>query len=145
VVQLTAADGGIKAAKGWANPNLPSSVSGVVLVGEHVYGSSDSKRTSGWFCQEFKSGKIVWNEPDALDRGSLIAADGCLYCYGEESGILALVEANPGEKWKEKARFEIPEKSKHLAPNGKIWTPPVIANGKLYLRDQELLFCYAIK
>ena len=23
--------------------------------------------------------------------------------------------------------------------------PPVIANGKLYLRDQELIFCYQVK
>jgi outer membrane protein assembly factor BamB len=145
LVKLTPDAGGIKATKGWSNLDLPNTTAGVVLVGEHIYGYSESKRTGGWVCQEFKTGKIVWNEPDALDRGSLIAADGCLYCYGEESGILALVEANPAEKWKEKARFEIPEKSKHLAPNGKIWTPPVIANGKLYLRDQELLFCYAIK
>jgi len=25
------------------------------------------------------------------------------------------------------------------------WTHPVIANGKLYLRDQDLLFCYDVK
>jgi hypothetical protein len=25
------------------------------------------------------------------------------------------------------------------------WTHPVIANGKLYLRDQDLLLCYDIK
>jgi outer membrane protein assembly factor BamB len=145
LVSLTPADGTIKAAKAWANLDLPNTVAGVVRVGDHVYGFSESKKNGGWVCQEFKTGKVVWNDPEALDTGSLIAADGCLYCYGEDSGILALVAADPARKWDEKARFEIPMKSKYLAPRGKIWTPPVIANGKLYLRDQELLFCYNIK
>ena len=26
-----------------------------------------------------------------------------------------------------------------------IWTHPVVANGRLYLRDQELIFCYEVK
>ena len=48
------------------------------------------------------------------------------------------------------SRFEIPQKSK-LAENrqssqsAKIWTHPVIANGRLYLRDQELIFCYDVR
>jgi len=31
------------------------------------------------------------------------------------------------------------------SPKGKIWTHPVIANGHLYLRDQELVFCFDVK
>jgi hypothetical protein len=56
---------------------------------------------------------------------------------------VALVEVSP-KGWKEKGRFEIPEHARK-APSGRHWTHPVIANGKLYVRDQELLFCYAIK
>ena len=44
-----------------------------------------------------------------------------------------------------KGQFSLPEKSTLRKPSGKLWTHPVIANGRLYLRDQELLFCYQIK
>ena len=54
------------------------------------------------------------------------------------------VEAND-KQWTEKGRFTIPQKAAKPAINGRIWTHPVIANGKLYLRDQELLFCYEVK
>jgi hypothetical protein len=29
-------------------------------------------------------------------------------------------------------------------PNGKIWTPPVVAGGKLFFRDQELIVCFDV-
>jgi hypothetical protein len=67
-----------------------------------------------------------------------------LYCYGEDDGIAVLVEASP-QGWKEKGRFEIPQKTSHRSVNGKVWTHPVVANGKLYLRDQDLLFCYDVR
>ena len=63
--------------------------------------------------------------------------------YGEDDGTLALVEANKKE-WTEKARFTLPQKGRLGKSEGKVWTPPVIANGRLYLRDQELLFCFKI-
>ena len=57
-----------------------------------------------------------------------------------------MTEANP-EKYVEISKFRLPEVS--AAPlrkkSGKVWTHPVISDGKLYLRDQELLFCYEIK
>ena len=113
---------------------------GVVLVGEHVYGYSDRR---GWICQDFEKGKEIWSEKEALEAGSVIYADGNLYCYEEDSGTVALVEASP-KGWNEKGRFEIPQHGKKAA-KGRHWTHPVIADGRLYLRDQELLFCYKIK
>ena len=52
---------------------------------------------------------------------------------------MILVEANP-KKYVELSRFNQPERSK-----AKAWSHPVIANGKLYLRDQNVLFCYDVK
>jgi hypothetical protein len=42
-------------------------------------------------------------------------------------------------------QFRIPQSSKSRKPGGKLWTPPVVAGGHLYLRDQELLFCYDVQ
>jgi hypothetical protein len=65
-------------------------------------------------------------------------ADGHLYVRSEQ-GPVALVEATPAG-YREKGRFDQPERSKERA-----WAHPVVANGRLYLRDQDILLCYDIK
>jgi outer membrane protein assembly factor BamB len=114
---------------------------GVVRVGDYVYGWSD--KVNQWTCQEFKTGREMW-AAKALGRGSLTCADGCLYCYSEDRGTVVLVLASP-EGWKEKGRFSIPRHTQRREFNNNIWTHPVVANGRLYLRDQELIFCYDVK
>jgi hypothetical protein len=97
-------------------------------------------------CQEFvkKKGDIAWETKRRLGSGSVTYADGQLYCFLDGNGTVLLVEASP-KGYKENGRFKIPQESKQRAPSGKIWSHPVVANGRLYLRDQELLFCYNIK
>jgi outer membrane protein assembly factor BamB len=117
---------------------------GMVLVGDYVYGWSDRNR-GVWVCQELKTGKVMW-QANKLGRGSITAADGRLYCYSEDRGTVVLVSASPDPAgWKEEGRFTIPRHSSQRSPSGGVWTHPVIANGRLYLRDQELLFCYDVK
>lgn len=141
LVELASADGKITAKKVYANRFMTSNVNTPVLVGKHVYGYSEGK---GWVCQDFMKGKLAWDERNVLGIGPLAAADGNLYCYAEDEGTVVLAVASP-EKWDEKGRFELPERTKLRKPNGRQWTPPVIANGRLYLRDQDLIFCYAVK
>lgn len=123
----------------YSNKNLMNHHGNVVLVGDHVYGFGQ-----GWTCQEFKTGEIAWSEPRKLRSGSVTFADGKLYCYTEDDGTVALVDASP-VGWKENGRFKIPQASKQRQPQGKIWTPPVVSSGRLFLRDQEFLFCYDVK
>jgi outer membrane protein assembly factor BamB len=132
-----------KTEKVYSNKNIKNEMSGVVLVGEYLYGYSDRV---GWVCQNFlkAKGATTWEEKRKLGKGSVTYADGHLYCFTEDDGIAALLEANP-KTWTEKGRFTIPQQTKQRASAGKIWTHPVVANGRLYLRDQELLFCYDIK
>jgi outer membrane protein assembly factor BamB len=115
---------------------------GVVLVDGHIYGYFDN---NGWMCLKFADGEMAWAETTKLGKGSLTCADGNLYCYSDVDGTVALVAANPAKKWDEKGRFTIPEKSDLRKPSARIWTHPVVANGRLYLRDQELIFCYQVK
>jgi outer membrane protein assembly factor BamB len=114
---------------------------GVILVGDHLYGYSDGV---GWVCQDFKAGTMVWNEKRKLDKGAIACADGRLYCLEERSGTLVLVEASP-QGWKEHGRYKLDPQTSIRRPQGRIWTHPVIANGRLYLRDQDLLFCLDVK
>jgi outer membrane protein assembly factor BamB len=112
---------------------------GVILLGDYLYGHADA----GWTCQNFKTGEQVWNHRD-FGKGAIAYADGMLYCLEEGSGNVALVEASP-EGWKEKGRFKLDPQTKIRSESGRIWTHPVITNGKLYLRDQDLIYCYDVK
>jgi outer membrane protein assembly factor BamB len=112
---------------------------GAILVGDYVYGHAET----GWVCQNFKTGEEVWNSR-ALRKGAIAYADGMLYCLEEDTGTVVLVEASPKE-WKEHGRFKPEPQTKIRSTRGRIWTHPVISNGKLYLRDQDLIYCYDIK
>lgn len=114
---------------------------GVVLVGEHLYGYSDGV---GWTCQDIENGALVWGEKSKLGKGAIAYADGHLYLLDEATGNVALIEASP-EGYKESGRFKLDPQTAIRSSQGKIWTHPVISNGRLYLRDQDLIFCYAVK
>jgi outer membrane protein assembly factor BamB len=128
-----------KATSEYANKNLMNHHGNVVLVKDHIFGFGQ-----GWMCQDFKTGEIAWTERAKLKSGSITYADGRLYCYTEDDGTAALIETSH-EGWKEHGRFKIPKASMMRPPQGKVWTPPVVANGRLILRDQELVFCYDVK
>ena len=65
--------------------------------------------------------------------------DGLLYVREEDTGTVVLVEASSAG-YAEKGRFSQPDR----APE-KAWPHPIIADGKLFLRDQDLLLCYLLK
>ena len=113
---------------------------GVVLAGDHLYGHSDG---AGWVCQEFLTGKEVWSSKN-FGKGAVTYADGMLYCVDESSGAVALVEASP-KGWNEHSRFKLEPQTTLRKPEGRIWTHPVISNGRLYLRDQDLIYCFDVK
>jgi outer membrane protein assembly factor BamB len=129
-------NGVFKATEVYANHDIENHHGGVVLVGDYLYGHSDSR---GWVCMEFKTGKVMWTNK-GVGKGSVSFADGMLYTRSEgRAGTVALVEATP-TAYKENGRFDQPERSSKNS-----WPHPVIANGKLLLRDQSILFCYDIK
>ena len=103
-----------------------------VLVGDTLYGFSSSVLTA----LDFQAGRVRWRDR-TVGKGSLIYADGMLYVLGE-NGALALVEASP-DAYREKARFEV------TRGDFPVWSPPVIADGKLYLREQDHLYCWDIR
>ena len=114
---------------------------GVIQFGKHIYGNTSGR---GWICQDMMTGEVVWFEKKKLKKGAVAYADGMLYCLEENTGTCVLIEASP-DGWKEHGRFVIAPQTKQRSARGKVWTHPVIANGKLYLRDQEIICCYDIK
>jgi outer membrane protein assembly factor BamB len=133
LTQLTADKDKVSAKEVYFSKQLKNPLGGVVLVGKHLYGTTGE----ALFCADFATGEIMWQNP-SVGKGALCSADGNLYVRGEK-GDVALVEATP-EGYREKGRFSQPERSDKPA-----WPYPIIANGRLYLRDQERLFSYDVK
>ncbi|HEX7333383.1 MAG TPA: PQQ-binding-like beta-propeller repeat protein [Pyrinomonadaceae bacterium] len=103
-----------------------------VLIGDHLYGFSSSILTA----MKFDTGELAWRNR-SVGKGSLVYADGHLYLLSE-NGVVGLVEATPTE-YKEKGRFRIPQDS---LPT---WAHPVVAGGRLYLRDQDTIYAYDVR
>ena len=87
-----------------------------------------------------KTGKVTFAERSKLGKGSQTFSDGMLYLRSEDAkGTVVLLD--PGSAlWNEKGRFDQPDRS-----DKKSWPHPVVANGHLYLRDQDTLFAYDVK
>jgi len=103
-----------------------------VLVGDYLYGFSSAILTA----MKFDTGEIAWRDR-SIGKGSLIYADGRLYCFSE-NGVVGLVEASPAG-YKEVGRFRIPQDS---LPT---WTHPVVSGGRLFLRDQDTIYAFDVK
>lgn len=120
----------------YAERHMSNEHGGVIKVGDYLYGYFDSP---GFACQNFQTGEIVWAEKEKVEKGCVSYADGMLYCRGEDSGTMTLVYASP-DGYQEEGRFAQPHRARENA-----WPHPSIANGKLYLRDQDILLCYDVK
>lgn len=131
---------GTSATEVYANDVMVNHHGGVVLVDGKLYGHSDK---GGWTCQDFATGEKVWQE-NGIGKGAIGYADGMLYCLSENSGTVALVKASD-KGWEPVSEFKLDPQTKLRKKDGRIWTHPVISDGKLYLRDQDLIYCYEIK
>ncbi len=119
---------------------LPTAIGGAVLIGDYLYGTNSGQ---GLLCVEFTKGTVKWQDK-SVGAGSVCVADGRLYLHGE-NGEVALVEATP-DGYHEKGRFAPPDSVKDRGkPASQAWAYPVVANGRLYIRDLDCLWCYDVK
>jgi outer membrane protein assembly factor BamB len=107
-----------------------------VLVDGYVYASSHQSAAGKWTCVEMKTGQLAWEDAGVGAGGSVIFADGMLYCYAED-GTLGLVRPSP-KRCEVVSSFKVPQ------GDGPHWAHPVVANGRLYVRHGDVLRCYDI-
>jgi outer membrane protein assembly factor BamB len=135
-------NGGIKAEEVYLSRKMQNHHGGMILFEGSLYGANGGNEGGALVCLDFQTGEVLWNEQDDAERrapkGSIVFADGRIY-YRTEKGPILLIEPNRKE-YVERGRFDQPDRSKSPA-----WAHPVIANGKLYIRDQDLLLCYDVK
>jgi outer membrane protein assembly factor BamB len=138
LIKLKANGQTMEAEQVYFSPKLPAAIGGAVLVGDYLYGTGNA----GMLCVEFATGNVRW-EDRSLGAGSLCLVDGMLYLHGE-NGEVALIEPSP-EGYREKSRFNPPGQPKRINQMEKAWAYPVVANGRLFLRDHQSLWCYDVK
>ena len=135
-------NGATTAEEVWFSKDMQNHHGGVLIIDGAVYGSNGGNGGGYLICLDFDTGEVLWNEADRdkrrVKKGSVAYADNRIY-YRTEDGEMILIEPNPKE-YIERGRFMQPDRTSKPA-----WAHPVVANGKLYIRDQETLYCYDIK
>ena len=132
LLNLSPSGGGISAREVYFTNEMRNHHASSVLVGEYLYGFSSAILTA----MRFDTGEVAWKDR-SVGKGSVIFADDRLYLFSER-GVAGLAEANP-EAYREHGRFQVKTGS---LPT---WSHPVVANGKLYLRDQDTIYAYDVR
>ena len=132
LLKLKPANGGIEAEEIYFNRDMRNHYATSVLVDGYLYGFSSRILT----CMKLETGEVMWQDR-AVGKGQIVYADGRLYMLSED-GVVGMAEATP-DGYKEISRFEISR------GNYPTWTLPVILDGVMYLRDQDLLYAYDVK
>ncbi len=110
---------------------------GMILDGGTIYtGSGHNKGLP--MALDLAAGEILWGPErnKGRDSAAIVYAEGRIY-FRYRDGLMILVEANP-EAYVEHGSFMIPD------VEAESWSHPAIANGKLYLREQDNLFAYDV-
>jgi outer membrane protein assembly factor BamB len=132
----------VEAEEVFFTPELQVHVGGVVQVGGYVYGASNQALV----CLDAATGEVKW-QARATGKGSVCYADGHIYHHASEAAQkydVTLVEATP-EAYKEKGRFTPPDPPERDSNKSPAWAHPVVANGRLYIRDLGTIWCYDVK
>lgn len=135
--QTPTSDGEIKIEEVYPlNKALNNKHGGVVLLGDYLYGGQGD--SSALFCAELLTGKIKWQaRGSGQGSAAIAAADGCLYVQ-YANGTMSLVKAS-SEKYEELGAFTVPGSGERPS-----WAHPVVAGGRLYLREQDRVVCYDV-
>ena len=134
LLKLTSADHSTSAELIHHSPEMKSHHGDMVIVDGLLFGSSDPGVLT---CLDLVSGEVKWQNR-SIGKGAVTAADGKISLRGEDKEV-ALIAAT-GDEYRELGRFEQPERSGQSA-----WSHPVVAHGRLFLRDQDVLLCYDVR
>lgn len=134
MVRLSKSGRGVTANFAYHSTDMKNHHGGMVALDGYVYGANDNIMA----CLDMKDGKLAWRDRSP-GKCSVVYADGHLYCRNEGGGEMTLVEATPSA-YKEKGKFQPPQRSGRPA-----WAHPVVAAGKLLIRDQDKLLAFNVK
>ena len=115
----------------WKSKALQTHLATPILRDGYLYGYDGDKLT----CVEYQTGNVKWTD-STIRKGQLVYADGVYYVFGE-LGVLGMARLSP-------EKCEILGSAK-LLPGMQRWAMPVVANGRLYIRDDKKMLCLDVK
>ncbi|MBQ0024000.1 MAG: PQQ-like beta-propeller repeat protein [Prevotellaceae bacterium] len=124
----------------WRTETLDTHHGGYVLLDNVIYGTNWIDNNKGnWCAVDWNTGETIYETAwqGGKGKGSIITADGMLYCYDERRGMVGLVR--PGNSFDVVSEFRIAKGS------GPYWAHPSIADGKLYIRHGEAFYAFKLK
>lgn len=136
LVKLSSKSNEFDAEQLYFSPKLPNAQGGSIKIGDHLYGGGRSTM----MCIDFESGEVRWEER-IPDSASMCFADNRLYLH-LNNGDVMLVEPSP-EAFRKQGKFSPPNQPDR--GKAKAWAYPVVANGRLYIRDLGTLWCYDLR
>jgi hypothetical protein len=130
-IRVTKAGDGWDAKQVWGTKGVRPYFNDAVAVGGHLYGFDDDR----FCCVDLATGKQLWKET-SYGHGQVLGLpdQGLLVVQGAK-GQVALVKADPGE---------LDELAQFPALAGKTWNHPVVAHGRLYVRNGQEAACYRL-
>lgn len=133
LVKVTGGRGRSGAELVYQNKEMRNHHGGMVLDGQYVYGTDDGVMK----CLDVMTGRVMWQDR-SVGKGAVVYVDGNIILRSE-GGPVAMMEATP-DGYRELGRFDQPDRSDKSA-----WAHPVVADGRLYLRDQDRLLVYDLR
>lgn len=97
----------------------------------------------GLACFDAQTGKLRWktrNDPN-LNRGATTLVDGKLLQFDGDTGELMLIKPRPD-------RFELVSRFEAIKPKGRsnnAWSPLVVSDGRLVVRDHRQVVCFDLR
>lgn len=134
IVLLQLSEDGKSVSEIWRNNKLMNLMGGMVKLGDNLYISTYLK--ADWQVLDWNTGEMKIQNKE-FGGGSVIYADGLFYCYGENDGEIALMEASP-EQIKIVSKFKVP------LGTDQHWARLVIDNELLFVRHGNALMAYKV-
>jgi outer membrane protein assembly factor BamB len=137
LITLSSSGGKFDVKEEYWNKALNNKHGGIVMVGDYLYGDTDSNGQP--WCAEFKTGTVKWKRDKNSKGGgsaSMTYADGKLYIR-YSNGWVSLVD--PTTSYQEISTFKVPNGTNDC------WAHPVVVGGKMLIREKDIVWCYDVK
>ena len=118
-----------------------------VHVDGYLYGNGHTYRGGGYGyeipCFEAATGKEMWRHK-MFEGGGMVAVDGAIIALHGDTGEIIMIKADP-MAYTELGRLPTPFKSHSVPTTFQCWCQPAVADGKLFVRNENELVCFDLK
>jgi len=121
--------------KVWENQNIAPHLGTPIYADGYVYGTTGPKQSGGLACIDAKTGAFAWQQNEGgFGELAMIAVDGVFLAF-KDGGQLVMANLTP-KAYEELGRLSI---------GGRGWTAPAVADGKLFIRNEQALVCFNLR